>query len=76
MLKGNVFAPRITPLLSTVTKGFCISIKAAIVPFKTPSIILPQSLTTIQLTVICHTYLPVKIHKDSGSSEFDYIITF
>lgn len=52
------------------------SISAAMHPLRTASIILPESLTTMQSTVSCHTNFPVSMHRDSGSKELLPTTTF
>lgn len=83
ILRGRLLSPNTiytynicTLALSTLTRGFFMSIKAAIDPFKTASIIFPASLITIQSIVICHTNLPVRMHRDSGSNELLPTINF
>ena len=67
ILRCKCLFPTFTVAFSTSTKGFLISIRAVMTPLRAESTILPLSLTTMQSIVNCHTNLPVRTHKDSGS---------
>lgn len=75
-LSDNYLFPSFTTEFSMLVVGFLISINPTITEFKTQSMIFPSSFTTIQFTVSSHTYLPVNMHKDSGSSELLSTMTF